>query len=56
MAMVQSCTAEFMSMQTVIDRENIKVRSHLQEELDKIYNVGPFLNSTISNLSKEENL
>ena len=39
MAMVQSCTAEFIQMQTAIDQENLQVRSKLLELIEnlKIY-------------------
>lgn len=36
MAMVQSCTAEYLSMQTAIDREQHRQSAHMQETTDAL--------------------
>jgi len=40
MAMVQSCTSEFIAMQTSLDKANFKARSFMQEVLDNSSSVG----------------
>ena len=36
MAMVQSCTTEYLAIQTALERRNNKIRSHLQQVTESV--------------------